>query len=225
MPPVRYQLPPLADDAEFDRLCRDLFRHHWPVEDDQLNGRSGQRQHGVDFYGRDPQGRWRGGQSKSRNSPTAPLGEAEVREEVRKALEFTPTLHEYVIATSGPRDARLQQIAREITDAHRKRRPRRFSVKIYFWDDLLELLHQYPDVRAAYYGQLGGTEVFGLVQQLQGIIQSAAPGLLAPGVGVAAGSLDDAAEKVIADAAASTDRGRPDASATGSSAARRAARS
>lgn len=186
MPPVRYQLPPLADDADFDRLCRDLFRHHWPVEGDQLNGRSGQRQHGVDFYGQDPQGHWRGGQSKSRNSLTAPLGEAEVREEVRKALAFTPALHEYVIATSGPRDARLQQVAREITDAHRRRRPRRFSVKIYFWDDLLELLHQYPEVRAAYYGQLSDVDVAAMIAQLREIVADGAPQPSATGVSLPA---------------------------------------
>ncbi len=79
MPPVPFHYPPLADDADFDRLCSDLFRRHWRVEGDQLNGRSGQRQHGVDFYGHDSRGRWRGGQSKSRNSSTSLLDEGEVR--------------------------------------------------------------------------------------------------------------------------------------------------
>ena len=180
MPPVRYRLPPLEDDADFDRLCRDLFRHHWSAEGDQLNGRSGQPQHGVDFYGYDPRHRLRGGQSKSRNNPAAPLTEAEVREEARKALAFTPPLHEYVIATSGPRDARLQRAAREITAAHGKRRPRRFGVTMYFWDDLLELLHRYPEVRAAYYGPFDGGAVAAPVEQPRQGTRDAAPRPEAP---------------------------------------------
>ena len=46
----------------------------------------------------------------------------QLRGEVAKARRFSPSLKQYVIATPLPRDPKLQQLAREITMQHRRRR-------------------------------------------------------------------------------------------------------
>ena len=147
--------PPLNDD-DFDRLsCRVLSRH-WSIPDLTRHGRNGQRQNGVDFYGETDRGKLYAGQSKLRTAP-ATLTVVEVRAEIEDAKTFRPTLAHFAIVTSARRDAHLQLLEREINREHRK--ARLFSVKIFFWDDILDLLQEYPDLRDAIYGGVSSSQV------------------------------------------------------------------
>ncbi len=42
--------------------------------------------------------------------------EKELRAEVKKASNFMPTLSEFIIATTAPDDAKIQEVARTITE-------------------------------------------------------------------------------------------------------------
>jgi len=48
------------------------------------------------------------------------LTEDELRREAEKAKTFAPTLARFTIATTGPRDATIQQVARTLSDEYRK---------------------------------------------------------------------------------------------------------
>ena len=78
------------------------------------NGRSGQRQHGVDCYGFPKHrgvaraNRYAGAQCKRTDELTFEI----VQEEVQKAKEFKPGLTEYLVMTTAPRDAKLQESVR-----------------------------------------------------------------------------------------------------------------
>ena len=151
----RLQIPPPTNWQDFESLCCDLWREIWKDPNTQKNGRQGQAQHGVDVYGRPNLGTlWAGIQCKGKdNFADNTLTEKELRDEVDKAKSFKPNLSEYIIATTGVKDAKIEKIAREITDEHLKNGM--FTVTIIGWDDVISLLECFPEVIERQYPQFG----------------------------------------------------------------------
>ena len=110
-------LPP-NEPAAFESLCLDLWKEIWHDPGAQKNGRSGQAQAGVDVFGRQG-GAWVGVQCKQKDGLLrTKVTVAELAAEVQNALEFRPKLAKFILATSGPRDAKVQERARQITEDH-----------------------------------------------------------------------------------------------------------
>lgn len=145
------QWPPPKHWQTWENLLLSLFRAQWGDPTAQKNGRSGQAQGGVDIFGKPSGlGGWAGIQCKAKdNLIRQSLSVRELQDEVRKARGFRPKLQMFLIATTSPRDARLQQEARRITDRHL--RQRLFSVQVYCWEDIMELLEDHPGVFQQYY--------------------------------------------------------------------------
>src|SRR5829696_6676153 len=88
-------LPPLRNWQDFEDLCLDLWRRLWNDPDASKHGRQGQRQAGVDVYGRPEGGReWAGVQCKRLEDDLTPKM---IEEEVAKARTFEPALSRFVI--------------------------------------------------------------------------------------------------------------------------------
>lgn len=150
------QIPPPAHWQDFESLSHALWSRIWNDPDTQKNGRSGQRQHGVDVFGRpNRKSVWAGVQCKGKdNYNSKPLTEGEIKNEIVKATEFSPPLSEFIFATTGPKDAGLEQLARHITNRHLEEGL--FSVTIKGWADILadleghdDLIEQYCSVQVA----------------------------------------------------------------------------
>jgi hypothetical protein len=95
---------------------------------------------------------WSGIQCKCKsNASNKNLTESEVEAEVQKAKNFVPKLSEFTIATTGPKDAKIEELARKITQEHLKEGL--FSVDVWGWDDIKERLDDFPDIRSKYYSQ------------------------------------------------------------------------
>jgi hypothetical protein len=130
-------LPPPKDDRQFEKLCRALWQRILGNTNVQFVGRKGQRQAGVDLFGRRGDTlEWMGIQCKVRIGGI--LSENDVREDVAKAKTFNPHLSELVFATTARRDAKLQSVARILTNENL--RDGSFAVTIYSWDDIEEEL-------------------------------------------------------------------------------------
>jgi hypothetical protein len=119
---------------EFEDICADVLKRLWNDPYIVRNGRSGQKQNGVDIYGhpghlgRSTLGKYAGAQCKD----TYELRITTVEEQVEKAKGFNPPLSEYLLMTTAARDATLQEEVRT------KSWP--FRVHVMFWDDIsLEL--------------------------------------------------------------------------------------
>jgi hypothetical protein len=145
------QIPPPAHWQDFEVLCCDLWRAIWDDPNTQRNGRQGQPQHGVDVYGRPHQeNSWSGVQCKGKDHYSSRfLTEKEVKTEVEKAKSFKPTLSHYIIATTGPKDARIEELARAITEEHS--RTGLFSVHVWGWPDIVARLADFPDLLEKHY--------------------------------------------------------------------------
>jgi formylglycine-generating enzyme required for sulfatase activity len=142
------EIPPPQNWQDFESLCCDLWRRIWKDPGAQMHGRGGQPQHGVDIFGRpDQAGEWAGVQCKGKGRLTgAKLTRMEIHEEVEKAKSFNPRLSSFVIATTAPRDAEAQAVARELTDGGAP-----FSVTVAPWEDIRGYLAEFPEVFAKHY--------------------------------------------------------------------------
>jgi tetratricopeptide (TPR) repeat protein len=152
---VKPQLPAPVNWQDFEDLCFDLWREIWRDPNTQKHGRLGQPQAGVDIFGRPNRSKkWAGVQCKGKDNYTAKrLTARELREEVKKAKRFRPALSEYAIATTAPRDAKTQELARQITEEHQMQRL--FSVNVYGWEDIVDRLLSFPQLYGTYCKRLG----------------------------------------------------------------------
>jgi len=143
---ANFRLPPPAKWQDFEDLCADLWRRIWRDANTQKNGRQGQPQNGVDIFGRPDNGAlWAGVQCKDKNEDLgSALTQKELLLEIAKAKQFTPKLSAFTIATTGPRDATIQERARLLTQEHRKNEL--FDVAVWCWEDVLARLNDFPEV-------------------------------------------------------------------------------
>lgn len=147
-----FQWPPPKDWQKFERLCHVLFGKVWQDPNAQMNGRPGQKQHGVDVFGT-PVGKTRvhGVQCKRKDSLLQTLlTQEEVRAEVENAKQFQPPLEELIIATCAPSDGTLQALARKITAEHAAQDL--FRIYIFGWSEIVERMTEHPEVIARVYG-------------------------------------------------------------------------
>lgn len=129
----------------FEDLCRSLFAEIWVCPTAQKNGRRGDAQHGVDVWGRLPNGDWAGVQCKGKdNYAEKEVTPKELLKEVEKALTFSPNLAQWILVTSGPKRSDVEALARDITEKHRAQGL--FEVHAMGWDDLCQLIGRYDEV-------------------------------------------------------------------------------
>ncbi len=131
------QLPPPANWQDFEYLCQRLLIDILDNPQVQKNGRQGQSQHGVDVFGKSGD-KWIGIQCKGKAANYGgELTDDELKAELEKSKTFTPKLSSYYLATTAPRDQKIQTIARELTDASEYD-----EVLVWAWDDIQEMLYQ-----------------------------------------------------------------------------------
>lgn len=158
------RLPPPANWQDFEGLCLDLLGEIYGTDLVQRYGRPGQGQSGIDIIiGPDPKNDWIGVQCKKKEVyPEKCLRESEVQREVTNATAFKPTISQYIIATSAPRDKKIQDLAMEITERHRGEG--KFSVRIWSWDDIEELLRKTPAVLKRWYRPYQISDIVGTIE-------------------------------------------------------------
>jgi hypothetical protein len=133
--PPTTDLPRPKSWDEFEDICTDVLKRTWGDPYVVRHGRLGQRQSGVDCYGFPKHlggansKKYAGAQCKETDTLTIDI----VIEEVEKARKFTPGLTEYLLMTTAPRDATLQESIRTQHWPFDR-------VHVMFWDDIsLEL--------------------------------------------------------------------------------------
>ncbi len=146
------QIPPPKYWQQFEDLCLGLFRNIWGDQTAQKNGRTGQPQNGTDIWGNES-GSFVGVQCKGKDVGLgSTLAEQELRSEIEKAKSFNPSLATWTLATTAPKDARIEEVARQITIEHRT--TGLFEVRVLGWEDITSLMSQYPEVIEQFYPDL-----------------------------------------------------------------------
>ena len=140
----------LSNDNEFESMIRDICAREWQDPYTEKHGRTGQKQYGVDIYGRpiDLEGRYRAAQCKLRTTQKQ-LSQQEITQEVSAARGFPHPLETLLIVTDTPRDIHTQRLIEHVSQ--REQQNNGFRVAIWFWDDITERLASYPPLIVKYY--------------------------------------------------------------------------
>jgi tetratricopeptide (TPR) repeat protein len=157
MGPQQLDLSPPKNWQDFEDLCHALWEREWDCPTIQRNGRSGQKQRGVDIFGR-PRGHdeFFGIQCKLKSGDTAGppiLTRDEVEEEVAEAKGFAPPLKHLIIATTAPSDANIQVFVRELSERHG--RLGLFQIDVMAWPEIKARLAKHEPVLERYYPGAG----------------------------------------------------------------------
>lgn len=142
--------PSLKDDDEFESLIRDICALEWGDSSTEKFGRKGQKQFGVDVYGRpvDLGGKYYATQCKLRTKKNR-LTETEIECEVNEAKNFPHPLEMLILVTDSPRDTETQIIVDQINE--RQVANHSFKVAIWFWDAITERLASHPRLIVRYF--------------------------------------------------------------------------
>jgi len=146
---------------ELESLAFDVYGRLWQTTDAELHGRTGQPQAGVDVYGTNRVEKlFTGVQCKGKDADYGgALTEAELRDEVAKALTFQPPLQAYIVLTTAANDAAIQKVAREITTEHAKKGL--FEVRVTGWDTFRHRVADYPELLLKYFRDFAPVDVMG----------------------------------------------------------------
>lgn len=144
---MKFRLPIPDNWQDFESLCHELWREIWSDPNAKKNGRSGQKQHGVDIFGRPRYSlKFEGIQCKDKNTLLgSSLSEKELIAEYAKAKKFIPEINNFCIATTAPRDATIQQVARVITESGR------MPIHVWSWDDIQDEILNRPVLLRKFY--------------------------------------------------------------------------
>ena len=102
---VSFLIPKTWED--FENIWCDLLREEWNDPNITRNGRQGQKQHGVDIYGRREGGPGYIGVRCKLHQLGRKLTRKEFKECIEDAETFKPPLEELLIVTTGQKDAKL----------------------------------------------------------------------------------------------------------------------
>jgi hypothetical protein len=154
---IAMELAPPLWWQEFQELTLDLARYMWPSHETMdIYGRVGQRQDGVDVFVQRREElvgiqckRRRQAEADRRFRTDGVIAEKDIREIVNEAKEFEPSLNRFIVATTGLRDAALQDAVIQLNKEHRSSKG--FAVEVWTWDRLEIEITNHPDLLYRHY--------------------------------------------------------------------------
>jgi tetratricopeptide (TPR) repeat protein/DNA-binding Xre family transcriptional regulator len=158
-----YIINPPDSEVQFERLCLAVLKRHWSRSGLERFAKKGDEQFGVDIFDTLGESPLYGAQCKLKE-PWKSLEPAEIREEVRKAKTFPSKLDYYAILTTGKISGAAQLALQAINQEHRV--ARLFTIELYTWDKISELIRQYPEIEGQFYGGLHSEQVAAVSSKL-----------------------------------------------------------
>lgn len=152
---VRLDIPPPANWQDFELIAHDVYKFLWQDDYAERFGRLGQSQDGVDIIGFDFRNRERVAvqckrkKFRSEIRPAETLTTAEVDKEIANVKESKLQFQRYIIATTGPRDAKIQTHIQGLNSTGLA-----FKVVSWFWDDFAETINNSLDLLYRHYGDI-----------------------------------------------------------------------
>jgi tetratricopeptide (TPR) repeat protein len=150
---MNFQLPTPEYWQQFEKLCRDVWRILWNDPNANMHGRAFQNQHGVDISGNlDGTGDSVGVQCKLKEEYNGGnVSIKEIEKEIKKAETYQPPLKQLIVATTGRRDAEIQEQVRLLREKRLKEG--KFPVYIWFWEDIADEVKKEQSILATHYPQ------------------------------------------------------------------------
>jgi hypothetical protein len=135
-------IPKPRDWNTFEEIVNDVFSRKYENYNFQRYGRAGQAQDGVDIAGTLPSGDIIGVQCK--HHPARDIPTNEIDREVSKSEGFSPSLSQYIIATSANSDVKAHEHVLILSQERVKQG--KYPVRLIFWEGICSWLSEYPDL-------------------------------------------------------------------------------
>lgn len=162
-----YSINPPTLDETFEEVCLAILKRHWSRAGLERFGKKGERQFGVDILDTLGESPLYAAQCKLKEEWKT-LEPAEIQAEVDKAKTFPSKLDHYAILTSAKVSTAAQLKVQAINRAHRG--AGLFSVEVFHWNRISDLIRQYPEIERQFFGGLRSEEVVEVRSKLDYII-------------------------------------------------------
>lgn len=149
MPNLKFiDIPKIENDVLLEELSKYILRIDKNIVNINLHGRPGQKQDGIDIYGRKSDDlKWIGIQCKVRSTNKS-FTKEELLYEISLAKNFNPKISNYFLYTTLSRDTTTQGFEREIQNELAS--DDGFTFEIKFWEDIEEILRK-EEYETVYY--------------------------------------------------------------------------
>jgi transcription elongation GreA/GreB family factor len=151
-----YTINPPESEVAFEKLCLALLKRHWSRPGLERFAKKGEEQFGVDIFDTRGESPLYAAQCKLKEQWKS-LDPAGIRNEVKKAESFPSKLDHYAILTTAKISGAAQLVIQAINQEHRV--AGLFTVELFTWERITELLRQYPEIEQDFYGGLRSGEV------------------------------------------------------------------
>lgn len=143
---IPVEISPPKNEADFERMCAQVYGVVFNDRMPKMNGRRGQAQGGVDVFVKEAGVGRLGIQCKKYT--LKPVKWTDVEEEVRKADEAKSPIKRLILATTAPNDAALLRRVHALSDE--REAAGLFPVEVEFWDDICNHIDRYPVLQDSY---------------------------------------------------------------------------
>lgn len=147
---VPTEIPIPKNEADFERMCANIYGVVYQDPKPKINGRKGQTQGGVDVFV-NAKGIGRIGVQCKKYFRTV-LKWKDVEEEIRKADKHKTPIKTLLIATTSLSDASLLHEVQLLSDVRESQG--QFTIEIEFWEDIENRINNYAslqdNIRAAF---------------------------------------------------------------------------
>ncbi len=158
-----YTINPPESEVVFEKLCLALLKRHWSRPGLERFAKKGEEQFGVDIFDTLGESPLYAAQCKLKEQSKS-LDPSKIRTEVEKAEAFPSKLDHYAILTTGKISGAAQLVIQAINQEHRA--AGLFTVELFTWDKITELIRQYPEIEEQFYGGLRSQEVAAISSKL-----------------------------------------------------------
>jgi len=163
-----YTINPPESDVVFEKLCLALLRRRWSRPGLERFAKKGEEQFGIDIFDTFGESPMYAAQCKLKEQWKS-LDPGEIADEVEKAKTFPAKLDHYAILTTGKVSGAAQLAIQAINQQHRA--AGLFTMELFTWDKITELIRQYTEIEQQFYGGLRSEEVATVNSKLEYIVK------------------------------------------------------
>ncbi len=143
---IPFEISPPKNEADFERMCAQVYGVVFNDRMPKMNGRRGQVQGGVDVFVKEP-GVGRVG-IQCKKYTMKPVKWKDVEDEVSKADKHKTPIKKLILATAAPNDAPLLKKVQELSDDREAKGM--FPVEVEFWEDICNHIDRFPFLQDSY---------------------------------------------------------------------------
>ncbi|SFF03357.1 hypothetical protein SAMN05428977_10446 [Nitrosomonas sp. Nm166] len=161
------EIPHPKNEADFEKMCAQIYGVVFQDSRPKINGRKGQEQYGIDVFVNDKDIGRIGIQCKKYLRTI--LKRNHIDEEIQKADTNKVAIKHLIFATTSPNDASLLKEIQRLSD-YRKNKGL-FTVEIEFWEDIELRINSYPILQNSYAPNSPGASFYIQNQKLDYILE------------------------------------------------------